>query len=647
MRLVANLLIGLGGCLVAGVLATNIFGLAEGPAAERRQLQLAALAFAMAALGVVASPILRPRLLRWSAASAPVSPADCVRIGVWFGLAIGVVEAAHVGLRAFGFGKFVWKPVELVWMTPLSYVLMLLPAALLMAGIAARWRRSITVPVVVFAFALFGALSQCLAYPVQRVAVAILAVGVAVQVTRFAASRAEAFLVFARRTWLWLAAAVVLAGVAVPTLRSWSEARTLSSLPPAPTGARNVVLIVLDTVRADHMSLHGYGRPTTPNIDALAARSVVFDRAFTTSSWTLESHASLFTGRYPQQTSAGWLTPLDGEHQTLAEALGQAGYATGGFVGNLGYCQRETGLARGFAHYEDYHVEPAVIGYSSEVGQRVMFRAVGHDVNELIRNDAETVTSGFLDWSAELDGRPYFAFLNYYDAHAYYIAPEGFAGKFGPPSPYVRRWYSWRNKPEARQGFIDAYDECVLYIDHQIGRLVDELEARGELDNTLLIVTGDHGELFWEHGLTEHGQCLYEPLLRAPLVLRAPGEDAARVASLATLRDLPATIVDLLGIDAVPGFPGQSMRPLWTGGRDAGSPVFSYLRQGINTPLQDANTAGDMHSLFEGSMHYIRNGDGSEELYDLAVDPGEEDNLVSKRPDVLASMRRAAAELLR
>lgn len=648
IRVVANLVIWIGAILVAGVLVASVLGLEAGPAAERRQLKLAALGFAVAVVGIIMSPTCRARLFAWSSASATVPPVACLRMGLWFGLAIGLFEVAHVAIRAFGFGMFVWKPVEVVWMVPLSYAVLLVPLSLVMAALASRWPSAVTVPVVVFLFTLFGALSQCLIYPVQRVAVAILGVGVAVQVARAAAPRSAAVLSMTRRTWLPLLAIVLAAAVAVPVSRGWSESRALAALPAARDGAPNVVLIVLDTVRADHMSLHGYERPTTPNIDALAERGVVFDRAFTTSSWTLESHVSLFTGLYPQETAAGWLTPLDGSSPVLAEVLSQSGYATGGFVGNLGYCQRETGLARGFAHYEDYHVEPAVVGYSSAVGQRVMFRTVGHDVNELIRNDAETVTSGFLDWSEEIEGRPFFAFLNYYDAHAYYMAPDGFAGRFGPESPYVRRWYSWRNKPAARQGFIDAYDECVLYIDDQIGRLSRELEARGQLDNTLLIVTSDHGELLWEHGLTEHGQCLYAPLLHAPLVICDPGQPtASRVSDLATLRDLPATILDLVGVAPATPFPGHSLRRFWAGGSDAVSPVFAYLRQGINTPLADANTAGDMQSLFEGDMHYIRNGDGSEELYDLDADPGEERNLIEERPEVGARMRAAVDRIVR
>ena len=115
-------------------------------------------------------------------------------------------------------------------------------------------------------------------------------------------------------------------------------------------------MIVWDTVRADHLSLHGYGRPTTPNLERLAARGVRFNLAFSTSSWTLPSHASLFTGRWPHELRVDWTVPLGNDFPTLAEYLGAQGYDTAGFAANVDYCSRETGLARGFVHYEDYPI---------------------------------------------------------------------------------------------------------------------------------------------------------------------------------------------------------------------------------------------------------------------------------------------------
>src|SRR5262249_45638238 len=136
----------------------------------------------------------------------------------------------------------------------------------------------------------------------------------------------------------------------IDRIKEWREAmRPL----PAP-GSPNVLLIVLDTVGADHLSLYGYQRPTSPTIDELAPRGIRFDRAQATSSWTLPSHASMFTGRWPHELSVGWLTPLDGTHPTLAAFLGARGYATAGFVANTTYCASDSGLGLGFAAYHDY-----------------------------------------------------------------------------------------------------------------------------------------------------------------------------------------------------------------------------------------------------------------------------------------------------
>ena len=126
-------------------------------------------------------------------------------------------------------------------------------------------------------------------------------------------------------------------------------------MPPA--NSPNVLLIVLDTVRADHLSLYGYERPTTPNLERLAKRGIRFDNARATAPWTLPSHASMFTGHWPHELGAKWMTPLRGNLPTLAEYLGAHGYATAGFVANVVYCSQETGLARGFTHYEDYVLE--------------------------------------------------------------------------------------------------------------------------------------------------------------------------------------------------------------------------------------------------------------------------------------------------
>ena len=220
-------------------------------------------------------------------------------------------------------------------------------------------------------------------------------------------------------------------------------------MPPA--GSPNVLFIVLDTVRADHLSLYGYPRPTTPTLERLAKNGIRFDRARATAPWTLPSHASFFTGRWPHELGVQWLTPLRPGAPLLAEYMGSRGYATAGFVANTGYCSYDTGLARGFTYYEDYILKgiaplqtpivvKGILGRIFEIG--IAHESRSHAfVPELverwfysgIRKDAESINRAFLDWLFRRPEktRPFFVFLNYLDAHAPYKLPEGAQHRFG------------------------------------------------------------------------------------------------------------------------------------------------------------------------------------------------------------------------
>ena len=227
-----------------------------------------------------------------------------------------------------------------------------------------------------------------------------------------------------------------------------SSNRAKSARPLPPPGSPNVLLIVLDTVAAGHLNLYGYHRPTSTTLVELAERGIRFDSAQAASSWTLPSHATIFTGRWMHELSVGWLNPLDETHPTLAEFLGNRGYATAGFVANTMYCASDTGLSRGFTHYEDFifpkftapqdgrsgqsrlgrfRKNPAVRG-GSAIARRVaalcarVWRSFVFD-----RKDAATVNREFLDWLSRRTepARPFFAFLNYSDAHTPYELSRG------------------------------------------------------------------------------------------------------------------------------------------------------------------------------------------------------------------------------
>ena len=240
--------------------------------------------------------------------------------------------------------------------------------------------------------------------------------------------------------------------------RAWSERKVKALLPSAPTTGRNVLLIVWDTVRTNNLSLYGYRRPTSPNLDRLARQGVRFDRAFAAAPWTLASHSSMFTGRWAHELSANWLEPLDATYPTVAEFLSSKGYDTAGFVGNLDYCSRETGLARGFAHYDDYPITPwDVFTRYVALGNRVDWVTEGYVLNRLLKpcvgdgfdviphskehaKNAEMIDRSFLKWLDSRQGRsrPFFAFLNYNDAHSPYEVPDRSIPAFGlRPISYV------------------------------------------------------------------------------------------------------------------------------------------------------------------------------------------------------------------
>jgi arylsulfatase A-like enzyme len=369
----------------------------------------------------------------------------------------------------------------------------------------------------------------------------------------------------------------------------------------------------------------------------------------------------MFTGRWPHQLSIGWSRGLDATYPTLAEFLGARGYRTAGFVANTTYCSYETGLDRGFAHYEDYDVSPRAILLCSALVQRTLNFARKHAVpgldgvtrTSVHRKSAARINGDFLAWlsarPAPDRGRPFFAFLNYYDAHHPYLSPdEGDPGSACGRRPesradyaLLRNWWDCdkrRLSPADVELARDAYDGCVRYLDEQLGRLFDELARRRVLEDTLVIVTADHGEHLGEQRLYGHGCSLYRPELHVPLLVLAPGV-APRgevVAGPVSLRALPATVVDLLGLSAGSPFPGRSLARAWSGpdpDPGAGGPSEGLLSELALPPEADPNGGrspvcrGPMLSLVSGGWHYIRNGDGREELYDFHADPDEAHDL--------------------
>ncbi|MGH9902711.1 MAG: sulfatase, partial [Pyrinomonadaceae bacterium] len=453
---------------------------------------------------------------------------------VWCGLLAGLVEVAVRATQKFYLGQAVGAGPDFFWMTPLANTVVLLAAGLALAA-AARLRPTlVSARLAVFVFSLPVFLNLLLMYPrLQHYAAALLATGLAVQSARLAATRQRGFRQLVGRSLPLMLLLVVLLAATAAGWRWTAERRALAQLPAAPAGAPNVLFITLDTVRAQNLSLYGYGRETSPRLNQLAARGVTFERALSTAPWTLPSHASMFTGRFPHEMNADWDRALGDEHPTLAEAFAARGYLTAGFVANTGYCSHEHGLDRGFAHYEDF---PRSLGQLASSSTLVRTVADHFRVRRLVRNDehlnrqpADRINDRFLRWLAgREEGRPFFAFLNYYDAHDPYLPPAPYDRKFGPGRAEGKHsplhHFVWdpaaRNRklsPQEVRTEIDAYDGAISYLDHQLGLLFDELGRRGLLENTLVVVTSDHGEEFGEHGGAYHGTSLYEEQVRVPL----------------------------------------------------------------------------------------------------------------------------------
>ena len=203
--------------------------------------------------------------------------------------------------------------------------------------------------------------------------------------------------------------------------QSWMAPRATGSSTGVAPDSPNVLLIVMDTVRAQNLSLYGYARQTTPRLEQFAKTGARFDRAIATAPWTLPSHASMFTGRVAREMSADFRAPLDDMYPTLAETLGAQGYLTAGFVANTYYCNAENGLSRGFDHYEDYQLSLSEFAISASLSRAILNRdAVRRLINyhDVIgRKTAPDINRAFLSWLERQSERPFFAFLNYLEAH--------------------------------------------------------------------------------------------------------------------------------------------------------------------------------------------------------------------------------------
>jgi hypothetical protein len=404
----------------------------------------------------------------------------------------------------------------------------------------------------------------------------------------------------------------------------------------------NVLLIVLDTTRVDRLSAYGYERPTTPALERIAAEGLVFQRAYAASPWTLPSHASMFTGEYAAVHNATWEHQfLDDRLPTMAEHLAEMGLRTAAFS-RQPWLSDETGLMRGFEDFHDLY-------WRSTTALVATWR-MGVDKIKARRGledkGAALVTDRFRAWINRHGDRPFFAFINYVEPHAYYQPPAPFREQFLAEERKDTPWGDSRNVAVQRfnsgdlvysaddlAAFSDLYDGAVAYQDSRMGEALDHLRETGLLDKTLVIITADHGENLGDHDLLGHEFCVYNTLLHVPLIVRLPGLDPGPEAPI----------------------PAGQLESVLREADEAGGPVFAELyKRPLETDLWKASPrrealARRLKCVVLGNMKYIRASDDTDELYDVIADPAEHDNLAGRRAQdrsVLSDLLTARVEAL-
>jgi arylsulfatase A-like enzyme/Flp pilus assembly protein TadD len=380
---------------------------------------------------------------------------------------------------------------------------------------------------------------------------------------------------------------------------------SLAAAQPAPKPAPNVLLITIDTLRADHVGCYGYKQIKTPNIDGLAADGARFERAFAVVPVTLPSHTTMLTGTYPMLSgmhdfSGNKLSPLQ---PTLASVLREAGYATGAMVGSAVLDSR-FGLNQGFDFYYDH------FDFS---------RLDEANLDEMER-PGNVVADVALDWLGKNAQKKFFLWMHLYDPHFPYR----------PPEPYAHEYAD------------HLYDGEIAFADEQVGRLLRFLKDKGLYRNTLIVLSGDHGESLGEHGEKTHGFFIYNATMRVPLVIKLPESAAARtITDPVSLVDLMPTVLAALGIEIPAQVQGRSLLPALRedkGDRDRSLYGETYL------PRLHFNWS-ELRGAENARYHFI--DAPRPELYDLTKDPGEVHNLFAEKKAVAEEMRSKLVGLIR
>ena len=406
----------------------------------------------------------------------------------------------------------------------------------------------------------------------------------------------------------------------------------------APERPPNLLVVTLDTVRADHLSVYGYGRDTSPQLAELAREGVRFAHSYSAASTTLPSHVSLFTGDAP--ITHGVVKNglhLAADAGTLADRMRAAGAETAAIVSSF-VLDRRFGLDQGFDHYEDDFTREGS-SYPAETWR-------GFATGGAFDRRANLTTDRAIQWLDQRDpARPFFLWVHYFDPHDPYVPPEPWKSRFaasGNATPSLADALTKRSS-------IDGYDGEIAFTDDEVGRLLAHLDALGLDRDTLVVVTADHGEGLGQHGVMGHAVNIYEEAVQVPLVLRWPGRlPAGRVVDepVESVDVLP-TVLELLGLPHDGAGRGRSLAGALLRGEslDPAHPVFTHRRPYDESAVEGGKRVhGALFGVREGGYKWIEGtSDDTRELYDLASDPHESVNLAAREPDRAASMSKEVA----
>jgi len=579
-------------------------------------------------------------------------------IAAFFGLLCGTGEAA--GQFVFiGLTKVTGVGPDIAWIAPIFNLLAFLLGGLLLVLLGRAAPRLCDPRVFVAVFGLITLLDWLglgFKRTIHPASLILLGIGLTAALLRWYRKRPALAARIGRRGTVALTVTTAASLLGFTAGSSVLERVEIGRLPQTAPSSPDVLIIVMDALRADHLSAYGYDRPTSPTIDRFAREGVLFENAVAASSYSLPSHASLLTGLYPGQHEVVWLEYARYRNPSLPKLpvlMRERGYRTAAFSGNTFWFTREHGFGIGFVHFEDYFhsvldmAERTVLGTTlTEVvlGPRGLLKDIP------ARKRASDTNRSLLRWIDRSGDAPFFIVVNYFDTHDPYIAPEPFRSRFSPDAVAGGRinWQWGRDgkqlTPGEVQSEIAGYDGTIAWTDEQLRQLLDGLRQRGRLDDLLLVITSDHGEAFGEHDAFLHGNSLYREEIHVPLVVWGPGRVPAglRIARPVSNAWIAATIADLAGPTAEDArLPGISLRPLWEAPSewaDSTSPLAELEHLPWVDPARPVSR-GALRSITAPRWHLISHATDGLQLFDWQADPLERRDLATD-PSMAAQLAR-------